>query len=107
MILELQYLILFLFFLFIESLVINGVRECFSEGNIFYKLFGSFIEKNKDNWWTYPLWSCVRCMSSTYGSVLFWTVTYPLFGVNYFTIIGWGINCFALVSLNYYIYKKL
>ena len=107
MIIELQYLILFLSFLLLEGLVINGVRECFAEGNIFYKLLSSFIENNKGKWWTMPLWSCVKCMASTYGSIMFWLAAYPLFGVNYFTIIGWVINCFALVSLNYFLYKKL
>jgi hypothetical protein len=107
MIIELQYLICFLLFLILEAFVINGIRECFSEGNIFFKMFGSFIKKHQGKWWSYPMWYCIKCMGSTYGSLLFWVVAYPLFGISYFTLVAWILNCFSLVSLNYLVYKNI
>lgn len=101
------YLISFLLFAVIQALVINGWHECFREGQIFHKMFGKFIDKHKDKWWTMFLWGCVKCESSVIGGSLFWSLVYPLFGVHYFTVLAWILNTFMLVSLNYYFYKKI
>lgn len=107
MILELQYIIAFSIFVVLQSLAINGWHECFAEGNVFNKLFGSFLLKHKGKWWTMPLWGCVKCEASVMGSITFWFTVLPLFGFNFYELWGWFIDMFILVGLNWYFYKKI
>lgn len=110
----------FCFFSVVQALVINGINFCFSfnctddinkgvicNGNIFYKLAPKFFQKHKGKIWTMPLWACVRCMSSVYGTLTYWPVVLILFGFNQFEVIVWIFDIFVLVSLTWIVYKKL
>lgn len=114
------YLIDFLLFLVLQSLVINGIFECFQggcvndltkgkvcSGNIFYLISPSFFEKHRGKKWTMPLWGCVRCMASVHGTITFWLAIYLFVGFDYREVFVWVGDVFALVFLNYYLYKKL
>jgi hypothetical protein len=66
-----------------------------------------FFERNKVKWWSSPLYSCIKCMSSVWGAITFWPIVVYLFRFHWIQI---GIFLFdvpILCSLNYYIYKKL
>ena len=107
----------FVLFMIIQSLVINGIYECFQgkmvkymdgekpEGNILYPIKRLF-EKHISIYWQRPLWGCVRCMSSFWGSITFWGTIIPIFGFYWFEVWVWMLDMFALVYLNYYFYSK-
>ena len=110
----------FFIFLIIQSLAINGWHECFTfncvqdlvkgelcHGNIFFKLFPKFIKDNKHKTWSKPIFGCVKCESFVIGSITFWGAVLPLFGFHYYELIVWVFDMFALVTLNWIIYKKL
>ena len=114
------YLIEFLLFLVLQSLVINGIHTSFEggcvkningydicSGNIFYLISPSFFEKHRGKKWTMPLWGCVRCMASVHGTITFWLAIYLFVGFDYGEVFVWVGDVFALVFLNYYFYKKL
>jgi hypothetical protein len=99
--------ILFCIFLVLQSLFINGVHYCFEKGNVFYNINPAFFEKNKKKWWAYPLWSCVRCQSSVWGTATFWVAVIYIFGFHPIEIYIYVMDIFILVTLNWIIYKKL
>jgi hypothetical protein len=114
------YAIGFIIFLFVQSLALNGWVESFKgscvqelnkgrvcSGNIFYKIAPEFFEKHKGKTWTMPLWGCVKCVSSVIGGITFWGTVVPLFGFHWFEIWLWILDAFSLITLNYWIYKKL
>jgi hypothetical protein len=114
------YLVGFCLFLIVQSLSINGWHECFqgkkwkdiekgdmSSGNIFYKISPSFFERHRGKAWTMCLWGCVRCESSVIGSITFWGSIVPVFGFHWIEILPYVFDLFALVSINWIIYKKL
>ena len=114
------WILAFTAFCIVQSFVINGVHYCFQggcisemnkgkicKGNVFYKINPNFFEKNKGKWWTMPLWSCVRCMSSVHSIWTYWPVVLLLFGFEYWQLYVWVIDVFVLVSLNYMVYKRL
>lgn len=106
--------------MFVQSLFINGVYELFNgkcitdiqkgkicDGNLFYKISPSFFENNRGKWWTYPIWSCVKCMSSIYSILTFFPVSIYLYGFRWEEIFIWIVDAVSLITLNYYVYKKL
>ena len=114
------YVIGFAIFLILQSLAINGWHTCFEggcvedihagkkcSGNIFYKISPSFFEKNKGKEWARPLWGCVRCESSVIGALTYWPVVLSLFGFYSVEVLVFIFDVFILVSLNYYIYKRI
>lgn len=114
------WLICFLAFGIIQGLIINGIHYCFQggcineinkgkvcAGNIFYMLAPGFFENNKSKWWSKPLWSCVKCMSSIWSIPTYWPVVLWTFGFEWWQIGIWVADIFMICSLNYYIYKKL
>lgn len=114
------WLICFLLFALIQALIINGVHYCFHggcvndlnkgkmcKGNVFYMANPLFFEKAKDRWWSKPLFSCVRCMSSFWGTATFWPVAIWVFGFEVWQIGVWSGDLLVLVYLNYYLYSKI
>lgn len=98
-----QLIISFLGFVLLQSLFINGVHFCFEKGNIFHN---QFLERNKNKTWSKPLWTCVRCMSSIWGTISYWSVVYPLYGISYFSVLIWIFDMGILISVNWLVYKK-
>lgn len=101
--------IYFLVFLGLQALFINGVYYCFEKDNIFYKINPGFFDRIKKQkpMWAYPLWLCVRCMSSVYGTATFWITVIPLFGFDLYEVWVWIGDIFILCTLNWLLYKIL
>lgn len=114
-------LIGFILFMFIQALFINSVYELFKgnciekyiirgrfcDGNLLYKISPIFFERNKQKQWAKPIFTCVRCMASLYGSITFWIPVIWLFNFCSIEIYFWIVDIVSLVSLNWYIYKRL
>lgn len=114
------YLISFSIFVVLQSFAINGIFElcrggCTNDiikgkvcsGNLFYMISPSFFERNKNKKWAAPLFGCVRCMASTGSLITFFPTVIYLFGFHWEEIFIWAFDAFILVSLNFYVYKKL
>lgn len=117
---DILYLVGFFLFVILQSLAINGVYEAFNgrcwdemdkgrmcSGNIFFKLAPEFLHRNKSKNWALPIYGCVKCMSSVVGGTIYWSVVLSLFGFHWIEVLVWVWDVFILVSLNYYIHKKL
>lgn len=107
-------------FVLLQALMINGIYSCFQggctndltkglicSGNIFYKIAPKFFEKTRGKAWTMPLWGCVKCMSSFWGTLSFWFFVLYVYGFAPIEIGAWIMDVFVLVSLNWIIYKML
>ncbi len=100
-------LINFILFIFIQGLFINGVNQSFKEGMIFEK-FGKWLDKNiKNDWIKHPLWKCVRCQSSFYGIITFVPLVIYIYGFHWIELPILVVDIFSLVTVNYFIYKKV
>ena len=102
----LEYLLCFSVFVILQSLAINGLKECFNEGHIFYGA-KQWMDKNiKAEWLKKEIYKCVRCMALIYGSISFWIFAIWLFGFNSIEVIVWVGDIFILVYLNFFFYKR-
>lgn len=114
------YIIGFGIFVFLQSLAINGVHECFkgrewvdldkgpqSSGMIFYPIARWVDKKIKSEWVKQPLFKCVKCQSSIWGALTFWPIVIWLFGFHLIEILIFIWDMFILVYLNYFFYKKV
>jgi hypothetical protein len=102
----LDNIIVFSIFLVLQSLFINGVKYCFEKDNLFYNINPIFFERHKDKWWAKPLWRCIRCMASVYGTITFWPAVLYAFGFNVIEIPLFLFDIAILIPINWIIYKK-
>jgi hypothetical protein len=102
----LEYIISFSFFVVLQSLAINGWNECFKPDMIFYPI-RKFLIKHVKEVFLKPTILCVKCQSSILGGATFWGTVLPIFGFHPFELWIFVMDVFILVSLNWYIYKKL
>lgn len=117
----LLYLICFFIFILVQGLYINGVYECCRgeklvdsisgkvdyQGMVFYELAPKFFENNKRKKWSKMFWSCVKCMASFHSAVTFWPLVIYLFGWHTIEVPIYILDAFSLVSVNWWIYKRL
>lgn len=117
----LLYLISFSVFVILQSLAINGWHECFTgeklidgvtktidyQGMIGYMIAPKWIEKNKRKAWLKPVIGCIKCESSVMGGITFWGAVIPIFGFHPIEILVFIFDVFILVSLNWFIFKRL
>ncbi len=119
-----HFLIFFLLFVIVGSLIINGWHEVTRKGQIF-GFWEGFWERHTqvsdESPLIYkfphairnPLSACIMCMASIYGSVIFWAFYYfhgtDIFWGHYFSevILTWLAYLLSLVPINYIIHKKL
>lgn len=101
----LEYLVCFLIFVVLQSLFINGVKDLFGEGMVLYKL-RLFIDKYVNEFWRKPIYSCVKCMSSFWGSITFFPFVIYLIGFRWEEIPVFIFDICVLVYLNYFFYKR-
>lgn len=117
------YIICFCLFVILQAYVINGVHYCFKytihkkvetnetyiEGNIFYKVSLWFNKRENRicKFLSKPLFNCIRCMASIWGTITFWVAVIPIIGFYPQEIIVWLFDILILVSLNWQIYKKM
>jgi hypothetical protein len=112
--------ILFSFFTILQSFAINGWHEackgnCTNDinkgkicnGNILYKIYPDFFDKNRNKTWALPIFGCIKCESSVIGGIIYWNTIIPLIGFHLFEIPLWMFNILILVTLNWKIYKNL
>ncbi len=71
----------------------SELKSCPVHKNIlwFIKFYG---DKILPEYWTRPIYSCVVCMSSLWGSILYFTFT------DHYNIIQWLVSVVALAGLN-------
>lgn len=100
------FLLIFLLFALIQSLVINGIKMCFDKEEILYPLRKLIDRIVKNEWARKPFYSCVKCMSSIYGGLTYWGVVVPVFGFHHCEIPVFLFDVFTLVYLNYFFYKR-
>ena len=117
----LLYLIAFFIFLILQSLAINGWHECFTgqkledsvtgkidyQGMIGYMIAPKWIEMNKKKVWLKPIIGCIKCESSVIGGITFWGTVVPILGFHAIEILAFIFDVFILVSLNWFIFKRL
>ncbi len=116
----LHILIEFILFSILQAAYINGFFEscrggCVDDlykgrvctGNIIYKINPEWFERNKHKYWCKPCFSCVRCMGSLHGAITFWPAAIYCYGFHLVQIPVYIFDVFVLVTLNWYIYKKL
>ena len=114
------YLLSFLAFALIQALFINGVYEFFRgscvndmnkgkicKGNLGYMIAPDFFEKNKEKEIYRPLFFCPKCMASFWSIVTFFPVSIYVFGFHWQELFIWAADAFILISLNWYVFKKL
>lgn len=99
-------LLCFAIFLIMQSIFINGVHFCFEKGNVFYILNPVFFEKNKKKWWALPIWVCIRCMASVYGTITYWPAVIYGYGFHYIDIPVFIFDVVCLTVINWIVYKK-
>lgn len=102
-----EEMVIFILFVLLQSVAINGVYESFQEGNLFYLIAPGFFKRNKEKNWAKPLYSCVRCMASVWGGVIFWSAALIIFGYDWREIPLYFFDVFILVTVNFFIYKKV
>lgn len=101
------WLIEFVIFVCLQSIAINGIFESFKKGNVLYEIAPGFFERNKNKFWSKPLFSCIMCMSSVYGGITFWGTVLFFIGFDYREIFVFVFDVFILVYVNLFFYKKL
>jgi hypothetical protein len=96
------------FFLFsvLQAMFINGVKEAFSEGNIFYKL-RLFLNKYVNEFWQKPLYSCIKCMASFWGVITFFPIVYYIYGFKWVEVVICIFNIGVVSFLNNFFYKRV
>lgn len=121
LIIDILFMIGFIVMSLLQAIIINGVHESLQgaalkddlskkttyQGNILYMIAPRFIEKYKYRYWSKPLYSCIKCMSSIHGALTYWPLVIYLFGFKWEEIPVYLADVFALVFLNYYFYKKV
>ena len=100
------WLLSFMLFTIIQAVIINGIRECFQPGQVFNLIAPAFFKKNMDKKWAKPLFSCVKCMASVWGTITFWGTVLLIFGFHPIQIWVWIWDLFILVVVNFQIYKR-
>lgn len=98
-------LIAFALFCVLQAMYINGLKDAFSEGMIFENA-GKWIRRNIGEYWSKPVFSCVRCMSSVHGALTYWPAVLSVYGFQWWEIPVFIANVFILVYLTWYLYKR-
>lgn len=82
-----------------------GVRvDMFDTTICFYREYKTY---RFSKWVRKPLIECVKCMASFWGTLLFWPAALVAVGFEWWLFPLWVINCFSLVFVNAYLYKKV
>lgn len=100
---KLIYLIEFCILLLLQSIIINGIYRAF-------KLLGltAYLDKKiKKEWIKKPIFKCIECCSSFWGTIIFYPAVIWAYGFHVWEIPVWVCNIFALVVLNFIIFKKI
>jgi hypothetical protein len=94
-----------LIFVLFQGLAINGFQQAMDEGMIF-EGYKKWLKKQKV-WFGKPMGLCIKCSASVGSAVTFWPVALYAYGFHWFEFYIWVLDAFVLVSINWYIFKKL
>jgi len=94
-----------LIFVLLQGLAINGFYASMDDGMIF-NWYRVWLKKMPD-WIGKPFGLCVRCMASTGSIVTFWPYVLHRYGWHPAEVGAWAMDAFILVTINFYIYKKV
>lgn len=110
----------FLIVVLLQALLINGAFESFRggcvndmtkgrvcTGNVLYMLNPEWFEKHKHRTWSKPFFSCTKCMASFWGALTFWPYMLIVYGFHWEQLLVYVADVFILVTVNWFIYKKL
>lgn len=117
----LEYILSLAIFMLIQSFAINGLHYAFKvefvkEGNeMKIKMnilapVARWISLRKGKFWLFvrkPIYECIRCMASVWGIITFLPTVIYLFGVHLWILPLLIFDILVLVSLNWFIYKRL
>jgi hypothetical protein len=94
-----------LIFVLLQGLSANGIYLSMEDGMILngYKAW----LKKRPSWVGKPFGLCIKCMASSVGTVTFWPTCLFIYGWHPMEIFVWIMDLFLLVSVNWYIYKKM
>lgn len=92
-------------FLFLQGLFINGISLSMGEGMILSR-YKNWLKKRHE-WIGKPFGLCVMCMSSVFGTITFWPMILYIYGFRPIELFAWVIDCFSLVSISLWVYKKI
>lgn len=95
----------FLIFVILQGLAINGFQQAMDEGMIF-EGYKKWLKKQKP-WMGKMFGLCIKCASSVGGSITFWPAALYAFGFRPIELFAWVFDIFVLVSVNFWIFKKL
>src|SRR5882762_3350995 len=121
LVIDILFLIGFGLMCFLQAIMINGIHESLKgsaikddinnkinfQGNILYMVSPKFFEKYKYRYWSKPLWTCIKCMSSIYGAITYWPLIIYFFEFKCVEVPVFFADIFSLVYMNYYLYKKV
>jgi hypothetical protein len=105
----------FILMMFVQAIFINGLHIAFKgyiddegkkHGNILFMIV-SYRTYGKNYYWTKPLWDCIKCMASVWGTVSFGLLCY-CFGWdvwNFAGVCAWLVDVIGLIYLSYFLYK--
>lgn len=99
-----MYELQFLLFTLCQSVVILGISNAAEKGYILERP-AKYIQE-KLGWFSKPIIGCVRCMSSFWGSATYWPVVVWRYGFEWWEVGIWVANIFALVYVNWFLYKR-
>jgi hypothetical protein len=95
----------FLLFAFAQSIVILGIANASEKGYILERP-SEMIRRVLGPVWSKPIIGCVRCMSSFWGSATYWPVVIWKYDFHGWQFGIWVADVFALVYLNWFLYKR-
>jgi hypothetical protein len=99
-------LICFFVFVVLQALFINGLKASMDEGMILENYL-KWVKMNFSEFWQKPFGTCIRCLSSTGGFITYWPIALSIFGYKHWMIPVFVADVFILVSVSFFIYKKL
>lgn len=94
-----------LIFVLFQGLAINGFQLAMDEGMILNP-YKKWLQKQK-SWIGKPMGLCIKCSSSIGGAITFWPAALNAFGWHPIELFAWIFDVFVLVSINFFIYKRL
>lgn len=100
------YLLCFATFTVLQSFFINGVNEAFKEDHLFYPV-RILLSNTIPVWVQKPLFLCVRCMSSLWGTSTLLPCLIYMYGFHWIEVPVQVFDIFILCSLNHLVYKKV
>lgn len=95
----------FLIFVLFQGLAINGFQQAMDDGMILSS-YKKWLKRQR-SWIGKPLGLCIKCMASVGSIVTFWPVALYVYGFRPFEIFVWIFDSFVLISVNWWIYKKM